>query len=379
MSELHEIRSADDKLRLVFLAGVSTLALLSATGFSQGAEWGRDDRPTVWIELGGQLERVNGASGPFSPAFMTNNSDAAVFSPVSPLEAQRSPRYGLGEEAKISFQPHGSGWIFSAAMRYGRSNASKDFEYQTEGLKFKKRGFSLTQPVVIYTTPIHSFSEVQSRQQESDLVLDFQAGRDVGVGFWGMSDNIRAGVRFAQFTTKADVNAHARPDLGLYLTHPFGNPQKYGAKPYFHDYVLAAHSERSFSGLGPSLSWTGSVPLVDGARDAHLDLDLGLNGAVLFGRQKADVAHKTTAKFEKTFVYNTLYQRNVAHSRSHSVAVPNLGASAGISYRIDNFKMSAGYRADFFFGAMDTGIDAANRSTTSFHGPFATISLGLGG
>jgi hypothetical protein len=41
--------------------------------------------------------------------------------------------------------------------------------------------------------------------------------------------------------------------------------------------------------------------------------------------------------------------------------------------------VSFGYRADFFFGAMDGGIDTRNTSTVSFHGPFATISIGLGG
>jgi len=41
--------------------------------------------------------------------------------------------------------------------------------------------------------------------------------------------------------------------------------------------------------------------------------------------------------------------------------------------------VSLGYRADFFFGAMDTGIDTAKRTTTGFFGPFATVSIGIGG
>jgi len=42
-------------------------------------------------------------------------------------------------------------------------------------------------------------------------------------------------------------------------------------------------------------------------------------------------------------------------------------------------KVSLGYRADFFFGAADTGIDARKTSDLSFHGPFAKLSIGLGG
>jgi iron complex outermembrane recepter protein len=39
------------------------------------------------------------------------------------------------------------------------------------------------------------------------------------------------------------------------------------------------------------------------------------------------------------------------------VTVPNLGASAGLSFRYQNAKLSFGYRIDEFFGAMDGGID----------------------
>lgn len=45
----------------------------------------------------------------------------------------------------------------------------------------------------------------------------------------------------------------------------------------------------------------------------------------------------------------------------------------------DNAKLSLGYRGDFFFGALDSGIDTARRKTVGFYGPFATISFGFGG
>jgi hypothetical protein len=40
-----------------------------------------------------------------------------------------------------------------------------------------------------------------------------------------------------------------------------------------------------------------------------------------------------------------------------SVVVPNLGAFAGLSMKYTNARLSLGYRADFFFGAVDGGID----------------------
>jgi hypothetical protein len=65
--------------------------------------------------------------------------------------------------------------------------------------------------------------------------------------------------------------------------------------------------------------------------------------------------------------------------RSRSVIVPNVGGFAGLSYRYSNAKLSLGYRADFFFGAMDGGIDTRKTYDRNFYGPFATISVGLGG
>lgn len=394
MSELIETRADHGKMRLGFMAGVSILALLSAVCSSGASQSDREEHPTVWIELGGQLERVSGISSPFSPAFLARNLGSPVFEPISPLQAQRSPRYSLGEEGKVLFQPGEGNWVLSAAVRYGRSNGSKDFEQQTNGL-IGKRLIIISKGPVSFTEGVHSFLETQSRQQESHLILDFQAGKDVGLGLSGWTSRFDVGVRFAQLVSKADVTLHARPDVELYRTHPFTfSPAKYASQAHFHMYDLTARSERNFHGIGPSLSWNGSVPLMSGQRDAHLEIDMGVTGAVLFGRQKARLSHHTTARYFKlsydhpvpgqtgnpgghTF-YITQYMHSGAPVRARSVTVPNIGAFAGLSYRIDSFKMSAGYRADFFFGAMDAGIDAANRNTTSFHGPFASISIGLG-
>jgi hypothetical protein len=50
-----------------------------------------------------------------------------------------------------------------------------------------------------------------------------------------------------------------------------------------------------------------------------------------------------------------------------------------VTYRIQDFKISAGYRADFFFNAMDGGNDVRRSEKIGNYGPFATISFGLGG
>ncbi len=78
--------------------------------------------------------------------------------------------------------------------------------------------------------------------------------------------------------------------------------------------------------------------------------------------------------------YPTARHNNVAaFNRVRSVTVPNFGGFAGLSFRYVDAKNSIGYRADFFLGAMDGGIDIARTENRGFYGPFASISIGLGG
>ena len=125
------------------------------------------------------------------------------------------------------------------------------------------------------------------------------------------------------------------------------------------------------------------MPFAENPAVGEFALDRGANAAILFGRQKAATHHQTTAQYHP-FYYGAgqralLYQTATAHSRKRSVVVPNIGGFAGISLRFPNAKVSLGYRDDFFFGAMDGGIDAAKKENVGFYGPFASVSVGLGG
>ena len=50
-----------------------------------------------------------------------------------------------------------------------------------------------------------------------------------------------------------------------------------------------------------------------------------------------------------------------------------------MSFKYNNAKVSFGYRADEFFGAMDGGIDARKSENVGFFGPLRNLSIGLGG
>src|SRR5690242_1623990 len=122
MSELMNVENRRSDFRWHLLATVSALALIGSVMPDIAAlASDESDRPTAWIELGGQLERMDGSEQPFAPPFVTANLNNA-YNVQSPLSAERRSRYSFGGEAKITFEPEGTDWVFSASVRYGRSN-----------------------------------------------------------------------------------------------------------------------------------------------------------------------------------------------------------------------------------------------------------------
>jgi iron complex outermembrane receptor protein len=360
-------------IRWQLLSTVSAFALLTSTCAASAAD---DDRPTLWIELGGQMENVSGQGEIFDPAFLAKNPTSSVLQSVTPLQAQRPPKFSFGEEGSISYQPEGSDWLFSAAIRIGRSGGTRKVDHQTNRIFTKYTGF---------ITDLENFANTKANRSESHAVLDFSAGKDVGLGMFGSgaSSTLSLGVRFAQFTSKSNFDIHARPDLRLHYKYMSYAGIHFVPYHYFHTYHASGSASRGFRGVGPSISWNGSAPFVGNVHDGEITFDWGATAALLFGKQKARVQHQESGHYNSGSMghstYTTVYPA-LPHSRSgdRSVTVPNVGGSVGLSWRVQDFKLSMGYRADFFFGAMDVGIDAQKSGTLGFKGPFASISVGLG-
>lgn len=369
MSELTNIKTKNGDIRWRLLATVSA-ATLSLCVTSQTASAQDQDHPTVWIELGGQLERTNTSVDPFAPHFILENLDAP-HNAVSPLGPERFPGSSFGGEGSITFQPHGSDWAFTAAIRYGRSNNKKHLHQQTTA----QLGRTFYPGAPIKYQAITRWNDTATVNRETHSVVDFQAGRDFGLGLFGRASTseIKFGVRYGQFSAKANTVFHSLPDQ--YFPKAFLN-----FHIHHHSYYARQDLTHSFRGVGPSIAWNGSAPLAGNADTSELSFDWGANAAVLFGRQKVSGTHQSTGVFYSG-VYNatahTQYHSHVPVDRSHSVVVPNVGGLAGLSFRHGDAKVSFGYRADFFFGAMDGGVDTRNSLNRNFHGPFATISIGL--
>jgi hypothetical protein len=393
MSELTNQIGKHPAFKDRLLATASAFALIGMASVSPVRAEDEADRPTVWIELGGQLERIEANQKAFAPDF-TGQFESDGF--LSPGQVERTPRYANGIEGKISIDPEDSSWIFSAAIRYGRSNTAKTSHNQVATPPVLHTTVSIPAFGFYRTGTAHPnalrFADSASRTDESHFILDFQAGRDVGLGVLKGTATIDAGVRIAQFTSRSHVNMTANPGGVVpykYATQFYGNPA-YIKRPYFGSetwdlYHATAAISRSFKGAGPSLSFEASLPLVGNPEAMQVNFDIGGNGALLFGRQKADVRHKTNDDRPVIpHVYNFIpmtpyYHHSYNRPRSRSVIVPNIGGFAGLSFNYANAKIKFGYRADFFFGAMDGGIDVRKTYDRNFYGPFATISIGLGG
>lgn len=370
MSELINASENSIFIRNRLLATASAAVLLAYVSLGETALAANSNHPTVWLELGGQMESVEGSIGPFTASFMSTPSDA--YDPKRLITDQRAARFAFGFEGKAVVEPQDSDWVFTAGILYGRSHAGRHTHEQgPSATNFEFHN------VPKYAAP---FDDIKTHYAESHTILDFSAGKDVGLGRFGSegTSTLSAGIRFAQFSQRSTLDEFARPVVNLEF------PSGIRGFPSFHQYTMVANAERSFRGVGPSVSWNASAALVGNADRGEVTFDWGVNGALLFGRQKAKNTHHTQGYYlPPTYYfylnYSKFYEQSRHNTRSHSVVVPNLGAFASISARKGNAKLSLGYRADFFFGATDTGIDARKRETLGFYGPFATISIGLGG
>jgi hypothetical protein len=90
MSELVYTGSRKN-FRWQLLSTVSALALIALGQSQETAKAEEDEGPTVWIELGGQAERVSEGQQLFAPPFILHTPRPPAET-VSPLNFERAPR-----------------------------------------------------------------------------------------------------------------------------------------------------------------------------------------------------------------------------------------------------------------------------------------------
>jgi iron complex outermembrane receptor protein len=325
-------------------------------------------RPPLWIELGGQYALLDESQQRYAPSFISPTATIPYPATLpSPLPAQKLPDGSFDWNGKVSFEPDGSDWVFSASIRYGRSSGLGHVQ-KTLAPATIPSGYARTAGGA-------DFVNSKSYEQETHAILDFMVGKDVGLGMSDGTSVLSGGVRIAQFASGLMTNISADPDYHWRRTNP--QHQEY------HDiFNGAAQAKHSFRGIGPAISWDAFAPIAGNAHDGEITFDWGANAAMLFGRRTADIHHQTSQCHKG--VYQSIpcaavYTTHGTIHRSRQVTVPNLGGFAGISMRYSNARISFGYRADEFFGAMDGGFASEKTYNLGFFGPFVNISIGIGG
>jgi iron complex outermembrane recepter protein len=385
MSELINTRDNRTIIHWKLLTSASALALTATVSTMNVAKAEDADRPLIWIEVGGQFDQFSGQGGPFVPPFV-NTTDWGAYDLKSPAVIQNMNISSIGGNASISLQPADSDWIFSASVRYGRAHGNRFVHQQkTQVTRFQLPKFFGSQ-YFTKSAPA-SYAQTSAKKSESHLIADFQAGKDVGLGMFGRdgTSQFGVGVRFAQFSEKAQAVLFARPGVHFIPLTIFGT--QIPITNSYHHYYATAHRAASFHGVGPSISWNASVPIAGNTPHGEITVDWGANAAMLFGRQRAKTHHHTTGVYHYSSGTGKYRHRKTAvlppgtghRTQSRSIVVPNLGGFAGLSFRYSDAKISFGYRADMFFNAMDVGVDTRNSENIGFYGPFASVSIGIGG
>ena len=309
MSELIKSQSDCAGFQNKLMATASAITLTAYVASTCLALADDADRPTVWIELGGQMELMQGLADPITAPFMTALSPTpGPYSGDIFLNGQKPSRHAFGLDGEITFQPENSDLVFSAGIRYGRSHSKRHINHQTQVPPYHLTIGSSHATRTKYPAP---FADVKSNNHESHTILDFGAGKDVGLGMFGRggSSTLNAGVRYTQFSSRATLDVHARPELHAVPFPGFPTLPKYFT---WDQYALSGAAERSFHGIGPSLSWNASAGLLGNHETGELMLDWSVNVAALFGRQKAMISHSTEQRHEyglnHTPEYPVIYQ-----------------------------------------------------------------------
>ena len=346
-----------------------------------------DRRPQVWVQLGGNFAQLDADTQPYAPMFAEGTPALRADLPQS-QDVEKAPGASFDWEGSLKIQPADSDWILKAGVRYGRSSVTKHAHktrvLTKDTLQFFPSGSAVPCSQLSSLSLVHNgvcyglfneFADAQGTVKEEHTMIDFTLGKDVGLGSFGEggSSTISAGVRLVRFQSEIKSAFDSDP---LYAFD-----KSYFAKYHYLDNATN-QEHHSFNGIGPEVMWDGSASVAGNAQDGEITLDWGVNAAVLFGRKKA----QGSGEVQTTYCgYGTLsscenvHQTQHSFSRSKRAIVPNLGGYLGASALYHNAKISFGYRADAFFGAMDGGQDTAKSTNRAFYGPYLNVSLGIGG
>jgi hypothetical protein len=306
---------------------VSALALMSAAGWSQTARAEDKAGEGPWtVEFDGTYEFNSVHS---TQSFVPNFGipDASI----------RPARHGYDVGGRLTYQTDGSPMSYGLAVHFGRTGQrTRSFNYS------------------YYSKYTQNFSQTIGHSHNvSHAVVDFEVGKDVGVGLLGAGGvtTIGGGLRYGHFS------ANTRGS--------FSTSSKYTNR------AGTFRFSRTTDAVGPRIFVRSTSTLPGQLGRNGISVGVGADGAVLFGRQRAnDGADFTTGSYSNQFP---------TIRRSHTRTVPTLGAFAQVNWHATGspLTLSVGYKVDDYIHAIDGGFGTAHSINFVEHGPFASMTWKL--
>ncbi len=301
---------------------VSALALMSTAGASgaKAAEAGH----TWTLELDGTYEFDHEAA---TQSFIP--SDAIP-------DAYLKPKHGYDVGGRLTYQPDGSPMSYGLAVHFGRTSEVRH------------------SATVAYYSKYLENQSVQNRATTSHAVVDFEVGKDIGLGLFSHDGvaTIGGGLRYGHFssTTRGVFSTTAK------YSNSFNTFTQDGT------FKLT----RTTDAVGPRLFFRTTQPLPGELGRSGLSLGIGADGSVLFGRQR------TNNNVESTGAYTTQFP---AIHRSRNRTMGTLGAFAQINWHTTGspLTLSVGYKVDDYINALDGGFQTSHGIDILQHGPFASM------
>jgi outer membrane receptor protein involved in Fe transport len=370
----------------VFLTEPRLYGLRVTKEFAGGPWWtGADPSSTgpfpLTVEIGGQVQRHDAPSEPVTPSFIDEFEPALQPTGLS----DRDLDWGDGRELRVAYRPSGGNWTIGAGIRFGRTNNDTGrFHAEVEGDSGCAFAGYLAylcpyNPELYYLEGVN-WSDASARNREEHTVIDFEIGRDVGLG--GIRNStVFAGLRHAEFQSTTQAWMRGVPDWDI----PDGWHPASGSQPASsHMYEATLDASREFSGVGPILTWEASLPVL-GGESGKLNVDWAIGGGVLFGKQETSISgSEYVGYFHGNYLKFPGYIEPVSDvpvtgQRSRNVTVPLVDLSLGLSYDVGRVKIGAGYRWERYFDVLDVGDDEAKDADRTIDGPYFKIAVGFGG
>ncbi|HEX6866221.1 MAG TPA: TonB-dependent receptor, partial [Caulobacteraceae bacterium] len=325
------------------------------------------------VEVSGQVQQQDAPYETVAPSFFADLTDSPV-----PSGAQNGDLdWGDGRAVRITYSPDNGPWHVSLGARVGKTNGSDKFTIiGDEALGCVAAQFYCDANPKYYFHGVNS-SKGEVFNREEHTLIDFQIGREVGLG--SLNSSLSAGVRYGSLESRTALNMFAIDDWYM--------PPEYAFAKYAHHnrYNANLAAEREFKGFGPTVTWDAAQQLWGDARAGHLDVDWSVTAGVLFGKQKVSFSGKETAAYYYGKYYQGLYQEGptvttpAPEGRSRSATVPLVDLSLGLSFEVQRLKVGAGYRWERYFDAIDAGFGDSESFDRTIDGPYFKLSVGFGG